>query len=199
LEYRAGGTLAGQSTARVLIDSFFASASARTAGFNTLDVLSFGVPACLLMIFLMFIGGGSGSTAGGIKTSTFTLLVLAVWSTIRNKRQLELGGRSIPFDLLNKAYTIFFFAATYVFVCTFVLAVLEPSIPILDLVFEEVSAFCTVGLTRGPTMAMGSAGRAILMLSMFVGRVGTLTLAFALASKSENQNYSYPKAHVLIG
>ena len=199
LEYRAGGTLAGQSTARVLIDSFFASASARTAGFNTLDVLSFGVPACLLMIFLMFIGGGSGSTAGGIKTSTFTLLVLAVWSTIRNKRQLELGGRSIPFDLLNKAYTIFFFSATYVFVCTFVLAVLEPTIPILDLVFEEISAFCTVGLTRGPTMAMGSAGRAILMLSMFVGRVGTLTLAFALASKSENQNYSYPKAHVLIG
>jgi len=199
LEYRIGGTLEGQSPARILIDSFFASASARTAGFNTLDVLSFGVPACLLMIFLMFIGGGSGSTAGGIKTSTFTLLVLAVWSTIRNKRQLELGGRSIPFELLNKAYTIFFFSATYVFGCTFVLAVLEPTIPILDLVFEEVSAFCTVGLSRGPTMAMGSEGRAILMLSMFVGRVGTLTLAFALASKSENQNYSFPKAHVLIG
>jgi Trk-type K+ transport system membrane component len=199
LEQRAGGTLAGQSPARVLIDSFFASASARTAGFSTLNVMDFGVPACLLMMFLMFIGGGSGSTAGGIKTSTFTLLLLAVWSTIRNKRQLELGGRSIPFDLLNKAYTIFFFSATYVFVCTFVLAVLEPTIPILDLVFEEISAFCTVGLSRGPTMAMGSAGRAILMLSMFVGRVGTLTLAFALASKSENQNYSYPKAHVLIG
>ncbi|MFM8787182.1 MAG: potassium transporter TrkG, partial [Bacteroidota bacterium] len=169
------------------------------AGFNTLDVMAFGVPTCLLMIFLMFIGGGSGSTAGGIKTSTFTLLVLAVWSTIRNKKQLELGGRSIPFDLLNKAYTIFFFAATYIFGCSFVLAILEPGIPILDLVFEEVSAFCTVGLSRGPTMEMGQAGRAILMLSMFVGRVGTLTLAFALASKSENQAYSYPKAHVLIG
>jgi len=115
------------------------------------------------------------------------------------KKQLELGGRSIPFDLLNKAYTIFFFAATYIFGCSFVLAILEPGIPILDLVFEEVSAFCTVGLSRGPTLEMGQAGRAILMLSMFVGRVGTLTLAFALASTSENQAYTYPKAHVLIG
>ncbi|MFZ9969050.1 MAG: TrkH family potassium uptake protein [Bacteroidia bacterium] len=199
LEYQPGGTLAGQESGRIMVDSLLASASARTAGFNTLDVMAFGVPSCLLLIFLMFIGGGSGSTAGGIKTSTFTLLVLAVWSTIRNKRQLELGGRSIPFELLNKAYTIFFFAATYVFGCVFLLAVLEPQIPILDLVFEEVSAFGTVGLSRGPTMAMGSAGRAILMVSMFVGRVGTLTLAFALASRSENQNYSLPKSHVLIG
>ena len=199
LEQQSGGTLLHHRGFYAWVDAFFASASARTAGFNTLDVMAFGVPTCLLMIFLMFIGGGSGSTAGGIKTSTFTLLVLAVWSTIRNKKQLELGGRSIPFDLLNKAYTIFFFAATYIFGCSFVLAILEPGIPILDLVFEEVSAFCTVGLTRGPTMEMGQAGRAILMLSMFVGRVGTLTLAFALASKSENQAYTYPKAHVLIG
>lgn len=199
LERNPTGTLSHHQVNNAWVDSFFASASARTAGFNTLDVKAFGVPSCMLMIFLMFIGGGSGSTAGGIKTSTFTLLVLAVWSTIRNKKQLELGGRSIPFDLLNKAYTIFFFAATYIFGCCFVLAILEPGIPILDLVFEEVSAFCTVGLSRGPTMEMGQAGRAILMLSMYVGRVGTLTLAFALASKSETQAYSYPKAHVLIG
>ncbi len=199
LEQRPGGTLTHHHVSQAWVDAFFASASARTAGFNTLDVMTFGIPTCLLMIFLMFIGGGSGSTAGGIKTSTFTLLILAVWSTIRNKRQLELGGRSIPFDLLHKAYTIFFFAATYIFGCSFVLAILEPNIPIIDLLFEEVSAFCTVGLTRGPTMEMGQAGRAILMLSMYVGRVGTLTLAFALASKNENQAYAYPKAHVLIG
>jgi potassium uptake TrkH family protein len=199
LEQRPGGTLTSHNSFHAWVDAFFASASARTAGFNTLDVLSFSVPTCLLMIFLMFIGGGSGSTAGGIKTSTFTLLVLAVWSTIRNKKQLEIGGRSIPYELLQKAYTIFFFAATYIFGCSFVLAILEPGIPILDLVFEEVSAFCTVGLSRGPTMEMGQAGRAILMLSMYVGRVGTLTLAFALASKKETQPYTYPKAHVLIG
>ncbi|MFM7701430.1 MAG: potassium transporter TrkG, partial [Bacteroidota bacterium] len=157
LEQRSGGTLLHHHGFYAWVDAFFASACARTAGFNTLDVMAFGVPTCLLMIFLMFIGGGSGSTAGGIKTSTFTLLVLAIWSTIRNKKQLELGGRSIPFDLLNKAYTIFFFASTYIFGCSFVLAILEPGIPILDLVFEEVSAFCTVGLSRGPTMEMGQA------------------------------------------
>lgn len=199
LEQRPGGTLTHHIGFLAWVDAFFASTAARTAGFNTLDVMAFSIPTCFLIIFLMFIGGGSGSTAGGIKTSTFTILVLAVWSTIRNKRQLELGGRSIPFDLLHKAYTIFFFAATYIFGCSFVLAILEPEIPILDLVFEEVSAFCTVGLSRGPTMEMGQVGRAILMLSMYVGRVGTLTLAFALASKNENLAYTYPKAHVLIG
>jgi potassium uptake TrkH family protein len=199
LEQRPGGTLAHHRESDAWVDAFFASASARTAGFNTLDVLAFSVPSCLLMIFLMFIGGGSGSTAGGIKTSTFALLLISVWSTIRNKKQIETGGRSIPFDLLNKAYMVFFFSATYVFICIFVMTIIEPGIPVLDLVFEEVSAFCTVGLSRGPTMEMGQAGRAILMLSMYIGRVGTLTLAFALASQKEDQTYSYPKAHVLIG
>jgi len=199
LEGRPGGTMAEHLPGKMVVDAFFASASARTAGFNTLDVMAWSVPTCMLMIFLMFVGGGSGSTAGGIKTSTFTLLIVAVWSTIRNKKQVELGGRSISFDLLNKAYTVFFFAATYVFASCFVLAMLEPEQPILDLVFEEVSAFCTVGLSRGPTMEMGLGGRFVLMLSMYVGRVGTLTLAFALASNKDNQAYSYPKAHVLIG
>jgi trk system potassium uptake protein TrkH len=191
--------LAGKTGFQQLVISFFQSVTTRTAGFNTVDIGALTTPTAILIIFLMFIGASSGSTGGGIKTSTFVLILLSVITTIRGKKSLELGGRSISFDLLNKAYTIFIFSATYILVGTFFLAYFEPKMSVLDLVFEQVSAFCTVGLTRGITPDLSTPGKLILISSMYVGRVGTLTLAFALASRVDSTNYRYPKAHILVG
>lgn len=191
--------LAGKTGFQQLVTSFFQSVITRTAGFNTVDIGALSTPTAILFIFLMFIGASSGSTGGGIKTSTFVLILLSVITTIRGKKSLELGGRSISFDLLNKAYTIFIFSATYILVGTFFLAYFEPKMSVLDLVFEQVSAFCTVGLTRGITPDLSTPSKLILISSMYVGRVGTLTLAFALASRVDSTNYRYPKAHILVG
>ena len=191
--------LAGKTGFQQLVISFFQSVTTRTAGFNTVDIGALTTPTAILFIFLMFIGASSGSTGGGIKTSTFVLILLSVITTIRGKKSLELGGRSISFDLLNKAYTIFIFSATYILVGTFFLAYFEPKMSVLDLVFEQVSAFCTVGLTRGITPDLSTPSKLILISSMYIGRVGTLTLAFALASRVDSTNYRYPKAHILVG
>ncbi len=194
------GVLANQKSALgVFVTSIFQSVTTRTAGFNTVDMAALSVPVVILFIFLMFIGASSGSTGGGIKTSTFVLIFLAVITTIRGKKHLELGGRSISFDLLNKAFTVFIFSATYILLGTFFLAIFEPKLAVLDLVFEEVSAFCTVGLTRGITPFLSDPSKIVLILSMYIGRIGTLTLAFALASRVDSTNYRYPKAHMLVG
>jgi Trk-type K+ transport system membrane component len=182
-----------------IITALFGATTPRTAGFNTLDNASMEPATMLVVILLMWIGASPQSTGGGIKTSTFVLILLSVITTIRGKKSLELGGRSISFDLLNKAYTIFIFSATYILVGTFFLAYFEPKMSVLDLVFEQVSAFCTVGLTRGITPDLSTPGKLILISSMYVGRVGTLTLAFALASRVDSTNYRYPKAHILVG
>lgn len=195
----AEGTLLGKSGIGLWTTALFQSVTTRTAGFNTVDISALGTPMVIFFIFLMFIGASSGSTGGGIKTSTFVLIFLAVITTIRGKKNLELGGRSISFDLLNKAFTVFIFSATYILIGTFCLSIFEPNIPILDLVFEEVSAFCTVGLSRGITADLSTPSKIILIISMYIGRIGTLTLAFALASRVDTTNYRYPKAHILVG
>lgn len=192
-------TLRGADSMGSWVIAFFQSVTTRTAGFNTVDIGALSVPTAILFIFLMFIGASSGSTGGGIKTSTFVLIFLAVITTIRGKKSLELGSRSISFDLLNKAFTIFIFSATYILVGTFLLAYFEPKMQILDLVFEQVSAFCTVGLSRGITADLSTASKIVLISSMYIGRIGTLTLAFALASRVETTSYRYPKAHILVG
>lgn len=195
----AEGTLVGKSGLGLWATALFQSVTTRTAGFNTVDIGAIGTPMVIFFIFLMFIGASSGSTGGGIKTSTFVLIFLAVLTTIRGKKNLELGGRSISFDLLNKAFTVFIFSATYILAGTFFLSIFEPNMAILDLVFEEVSAFCTVGLSRGITADLSAPSKIILIVSMYIGRIGTLTLAFALASRVDTTNYRYPKAHILVG
>ena len=181
------------------ITAMFQSVTARTAGFNTVDLSTLPTSALIATIFLMFIGGSSGSTAGGIRTSTFTLIILSAFATIRGKRNLELMKHNIPWDALNKAFSIFIFAATFLFTNIFVLSILEPSIDVVELAFEAVSAFGTVGLSTGITAGLGDWSKAVLMISMFVGRVGTLTLGYALSQKVVSVDYKYPNGHFLVG
>lgn len=180
--------------------SFFQSITARTAGFNTVDFGALATPTLLMVIFLMFVGGGSGSTAGGIKTSTFALVFLSASATIQGKKNINLFKLQIPWELMNRAFAVFLFAVVFIFLGIFALAVLEPQMELLDLAFEQVSAFCTVGLSTGITADLSLGSKVILMISMLVGRVGTLTLAFALSGQRPEANkFSYPKANMNVG
>lgn len=192
-------TLYGMSNLEAVITSFFQSVTTRTAGFNTVDISLISTPTYIFFIFLMYIGASSGGTGGGIKTSTFFVLLLSGISTIKGRKKLEFRRRTIPFDLVNKAFTIFIFSATYILFIVFLLSITEQDKPILSVVFEAVSAFGTVGLTAGITESLSIYGKIIITFTMFLGRVGTLTLAFALSSPVESKGYKYPNTHIMIG
>lgn len=192
-------TMNDRSVVEGVISSIFQAVVARTAGFNTIDISALPVPALLFTIFLMFVGGSSGSTAGGIKTSTFTIILLSVYSTIRGKRNLEMFGRNISWELLNKAFSVFVFAASYLFFSILLLTMIEPDIDLIDIAFESTSAFATVGLSTGITADLNNWSKGILIFSMFVGRVGTLTLAFALSKKVASVSYKYPTTRFMVG
>tara|TARA_B110000444_G_scaffold193375_1_gene183478 strand:+ start:2300 stop:4111 length:1812 start_codon:yes stop_codon:yes gene_type:complete len=192
-------SLNGMSMKGQFVTSLFQSISARTAGFNTVDFSSIGIPMLIIFIFLMFIGASPGSTGGGIKTSTFTLIIYSAINTIRGNKKIEIGGRSISSDLLHKAFSIFLFSTGFIFISIFILSITDGGLGIMAITFETVSAFSTVGLTTGITTELSLAGKIVIMICMFVGRIGTLTLAFALSTKVKTNNYEYPKAHITVG
>ena len=194
------GTLAGQSPAMALYHSVFSSITTRTAGFNTIDFGAIGLPTLLVVMLFMFIGGSSGSTAGGVKTSTFALVFLNALGTIRCRKRVELFRQTIPVELLNLALSVFLFSASVVLLGIFALSITDGHLGLARIAFEELSAFCTVGLSTGITSELSTSGKTILMISMLVGRVGTVTLAFALTSKrKDSQDYRYPNASVQVG
>lgn len=192
-------TLSHLSLAEAFITSFFQSVSTRTAGYNTVDMSALTVPTLLLFMFLMFIGASPGSTGGGIKTTTFTIILLSVWATVRGKKNVEIGNRTIPHVVSYKAFSVFTFAAILNVLFIFILSITDSQFDILRLAFEQVSAFATVGLSTGITAGLSDAGKAILILSMFIGRVGTLTLALALSTRTSTTAYKFPETHLAVG
>lgn len=178
---------------------FFQSVTTRTAGFNTVDIGSLTTSTLVIFMFLMFIGGSSGGTAGGIKTSTFVVIFKAIIATIRGRSIITMGRRTIHTQLIYKAFAIFIFSATFIFFCTFILTLTDGDKSILSLVFETISGFATVGLSTGITGELSDIGKMVISSCMFVGRVGVLTLAFALSTQRENKGFRYPNSHILIG
>lgn len=198
------GSLEGKSAVGIITTSLFQSVT-RTSGFNTVDIGSIGIPILIVIIFLMFVGSSSSSTGGGIKTSTFALLWASTIATIRGRKTPELFQKSISNDLVFRAYSVFIFFVVGNLICIFLLTITEqeilsmPGRSLLDLIFEEVSAFSTVGLSMGITPLLSDAGKTILIISMFVGRVGTMTVAFALGRKVISTSYKYPHGHTMVG
>jgi trk system potassium uptake protein len=182
-----------------MITAFFQSVNTRTAGFNTINFGAALMPTLILCYFLMFIGGSSASTAGGIKTSTFMLILLSVASTVRNKKNIEISRRTISLEVIHKAYTILIIAVGYNLFAFFLLTITEPNIAPMKLLFEEISAFGTVGLSTNVLGEFSNSGKSILIFSMYLGRIGPLTLALALSSKVSSGAYKYPSASVMVG
>ncbi|MDX5435870.1 MAG: ATPase, partial [Pontibacter sp.] len=197
LEYY--NTLSELNFAEALVTSFFQSVTTRTAGFNSVDISALNVPTLLMFIFLMFIGASPGSTGGGIKTTTFTVILISVLATIQNKRNMEIGHRTIPHYVSYKAFSIFTFAAVLNIFFIFVLSITDAQFDIMRLAFEQVSAFATVGLSTGITAGLSDYGKTVIILSMYIGRVGTLTLALALSTKAPSTNHRYPDTHLAVG
>ncbi len=207
LEYN--NTLKGQNFGEAMITSLFQSVT-RTSGFNTVDFdasdgYGLGIPFLVLMLFLMFVGSSSSSTGGGIKTSTFAILWATFTQTIRGAKHPSIFKRTISSDLIGKAFTVLLIFVAGNLICIFALTITESHIlaaegrSIMDLIFEEVSAFGTVGLSTGITSNLSEPGKYIIVISMFVGRVGTLTVAYLFGKKVLSKNFKYPSGHTMVG
>ena len=179
---------------------FFQSVTTRTAGFNTMSLAGMKEITALLFIFFMFIGASPGSTGGGVKTTTFGLIVLGVITIIKNEEYIEYNGRKISWTNFNRAISIVFISVWYIITILFLLILLEPDINVMNLLFELVSAFGTVGVTRNLTPYLGNMSKILLIVTMFIGRVGPLTIVSALSLKKiKSGKYKYPEENILIG
>jgi len=198
-------TLGGIPRTEAALGAVFQSVTARTAGFNSIDMAALTPPAYLFLLVLMFIGGGPGGTAGGIKVSTFGVTVMALWATIRGMREPHVLKRRIPGDVVARAFFISLIAFLSLNLVAGALLVIEGA-DLLATLFESASAFGTVGLSTGTpgtplslSASFSEPGRLLICLLMFAGRIGPLTLAFALAARQTAPRVRYPEGRVLIG
>lgn len=198
-------TLKEQGVIQATITSLFESMTTRNAGFNVVDTSAISLPVLVVFLFLMFVGASSGSAGGGIRTSTFAIVFASVISIIQGKKHTELFKRTIQNDIVLKAYAIFMFFIIGNIVGIFVLSISEQHLLIsgeytfMDLVFEHVSAASTVGLSTGITADLSVVGKATLIVAMFIGRVGTLTIAYLIGKRVMSKNYKYPNGHTMVG
>ncbi|MFO7670073.1 MAG: potassium transporter TrkG [Bacteroidales bacterium] len=181
-----------------MITAFFGAATPRTAGFNTVDTSAIGIPTMMFIIFLMWVGASPGSTGGGIKTSTMALGLLNVVSLARGKDRIELGHRQINELSIRRAFSFMFLSILVIGIVVSLLFITESEKSATDLIFEVFSAFSTVGLSRGITGDLSQAGKVIIVFTMFIGRVGTMTLLVSLMRKSSRKFIQYPTEGILI-
>ena len=198
-------TLGAITRSEATLAAVFQSVTARTAGFNSIDMAALSPPSYLFLLVLMFIGGGPGGTAGGIKVSTFGVTVMALWATIRGMREPHVLKRRIPGDVVARAFFISLIAFLSMNLVAGALLVMEGT-ALLATLFESASAFGTVGLSTGVpgtplslSASFSEPGRLLIFLLMFAGRIGPLTLAFALAARQTAPRVRYPEGRVLIG
>jgi len=192
------GVLLNHSVPAKIWSSLFQSVTTRTAGFNTIPISALSGVTLTIMIVLMFIGASPGSTGGGIKTSTFAILILSVKSLIQGKRDIEVFKRSIPYSCVMKTLALLVSAMVLVSL-TFLLLLAIENKPYQQILFETVSAFGTVGLSTGITPNLTNAGKLLITILMYLGRIGPLTLGLALAKDITQEKISYPEARVMIG
>ena len=183
-----------------ITDAIFHSTSGRTAGFTSIDFGELAYPILIIFIFLMFIGASPGSFGGGIKTNTFVLIMYAFITIITGKKNVEIYKRKISSSLLYKSFSILLFALLVIFTGWIILLITDPNINPIFLLFEQTSAFSTVGLsTSETTKELSELGKLVIILTMFVGRIGTLLMAFSLIQKKKKSNHEYPEAHLMVG
>lgn len=197
-EWDNAGTLGPFSLAGKLLNALFISVSARTAGFNAVDIGALTHETWALHYFLMFVGGGSAGTAGGVKVGTVAVLILLVIAEIRGHTDTEAYGRRVGASAQRQAITVLALGSVLVVIGTLLLLRLS-DFPTDQVIFEVISAFGTVGLSTGITADLPVAGQLVLTLLMFFGRVGTITLATSLVLGERRMPYRYPEEHPIVG
>lgn len=198
-EYGNEKTLGPLSLQGKGLGAIFQAITPRTAGANTLQLNELTHATLFLTIFLMYIGAGSGSTAGGIKITTFAVLVATVWSQMKGKEDVVLFRRRIVVETILKALSVAMSGLAIVVFVTFILSITEKKHDFIVYLFEATSAFGTVGLSMGLTPELSTIGRIIIIITMFAGRLGPLTIGFAISKKRKQQAYQHPKGNIMIG
>jgi len=191
--------LAGFPLSEKLISALFQVISPRTAGFNTMDLNTLSLASISLLIILMFIGASSGSTGGGVKTSTVGVILAFLRSKLAARESIHLFYRTLPLELISKAYTVVTLGVCVIAAATFVLSLGQPDATMEEIVFEVFSAFGTVGLSLGLTPKLHALGKLVIILAMYVGRIGPLSLLLAFSRSKARGRYQYAEESLLIG
>lgn len=202
LEHNNPGTMGNLDMSGKINASIFQAVNPRTAGYNSVPLENLRMATVVITVLLMFIGGSPASTAGGIKTTTLAVLIVSFYNMLRGKRDFEIFERRILPDTTLKAAAILMISLMLIIVVSIILAITEEATgyDYLDILYETVSAFATVGLTRGLTPFLSNGGKFILSLLMFIGRVGPMTVAYAFLMQNKNiGNYMYPEGKIIIG
>lgn len=182
-----------------IFSSIFQVVTPRTAGFNTMDLNSLSFSAVLLLIMLMFIGASSGSTGGGVKTSTIGVILGFLKSKITARDSVNLFRRTLPLESVMKAFTVITLAICVIFFSSFILLLTQPVASMKEALFEVFSAFSTVGLSLGITPKLSSLGKIVIILTMYIGRIGPLTLLYAFSRQKAYGRFEYVEETVMIG
>jgi len=192
-------TLSGFSFTKGFFVSFFNTVSLRSAGFELFSVNQLMPATLLVFLILMYIGGSPGSIAGGIKTTTFALFVATMATIIRNRDEVEIFGRRIARDQVYKAISIIAISTSWIFVTTFILLITEAGFNFIQVFFEVVSSFCLCGLRTKIAASFSILGKLLIVITMLIGRLGSLTLVLALLRRKKKHLYRYPEEQIIIG
>jgi Trk-type K+ transport system membrane component len=176
--------------------SFFGSVTPRTAGFNTVDMMALSLPTVMIYFLLMWIGASPGSTGGGIKTTTFGVGILNMVSIIRGKDRSEFFRSEISHSSIRRAFALIFLSLLFIGVSTFLISINDRDKGLVRIAFEAFSAFSTVGLSLNLTPELSGFSKGVLIFTMFVGRVGTVTLMMAFIRQTKKLYYRYPKEEI---
>ncbi len=180
------------------VNALFEAVTPRTAGFNSVDLNQMSFAAIMLTILLMWIGASPGSTGGGIKTTTFALAFLNILSLAKGKDRVEFNKRHIPAQSIRRAFAVISLSLIFIGFSIFILSFTDPKLGFLELCFEVFSAFSTVGLSLGITGSLSDSGKLVMVVIMFVGRVGAITLLISIFRKAKSLRYQYPQEDILI-
>ena len=198
LEYNNSGTIGEMSFLKKILASFFQSVTTRTAGFNSVPFGNLEEGTVFLFCILMFIGASPGSTGGGIKTTTFGVIIFYVISVVKKRESVVIFNRRIGWEVLNRAIVILVLSLLYVGIITLVIVSIE-DFTLEQTIFEVISAFATTGLSLGITADLGTISRILIICTMFLGRLGPMTFALALGGSNKVEKIQFPKENILVG
>lgn len=181
-----------------ILNSFFLSITSRTAGFSMVSIGELAIPTLMMVILLMYIGGAPNSTSGGVKMTTIITLMASIRTFVRGKSRVEIGWNTIPMRTVRRAFIVFAVSIILIFTVLFVLSWTEDQ-AFFDILFEIISAFGTVGLSRGITPDLTLTGKILIAMVMFAGRIGLFSFAVAMSEVQDDKSYTFPEINLMVG